>query len=61
MVVFQQSSRGENTILDILPSNEAETVSFGSCRLDPLCGVASKNMNKCGSELANMQSKAIIR
>lgn len=28
MVVFQQSSRGENTILDILPSNEAEMVSF---------------------------------
>lgn len=27
VVVFQQSSRGENTILDILPSNEADTVS----------------------------------
>uniref|UniRef100_A0A674NXE1 5'-3' exoribonuclease 1 n=1 Tax=Takifugu rubripes TaxID=31033 RepID=A0A674NXE1_TAKRU len=26
VVVFQQSSRGENTILDILPSNEEETV-----------------------------------
>uniref|UniRef100_H3DJR6 5'-3' exoribonuclease 1 n=1 Tax=Tetraodon nigroviridis TaxID=99883 RepID=H3DJR6_TETNG len=26
VVVFQQSSRGENTILDILPSNEADTV-----------------------------------
>lgn len=27
MVVFQQSSRGENTILDILPSSEGEAVS----------------------------------
>lgn len=30
VVVFQQSSRGENTILDILPRNEVDTVSFGT-------------------------------
>uniref|UniRef100_A0A4W6BRF0 5'-3' exoribonuclease 1 n=1 Tax=Lates calcarifer TaxID=8187 RepID=A0A4W6BRF0_LATCA len=28
VVVFQQSSRGENTILEILPSQEGETVKF---------------------------------
>lgn len=26
--MFQQSSRGENTILDILPRNEVDMVSF---------------------------------
>lgn len=30
VVVFQQSSRGENTILDILPRNEVDMVSFGT-------------------------------